>query len=81
MLQIGSEPYPYRTVWKINDTLNHIGSVHIGLDVASSPFSGISDFGPLVTISDVGNNHLTELQRGPAKVRQPIGHALGVGGR
>lgn len=34
-----------------------IDCVRIGLEIASSPFSGINDHGPFVTISDFGVNH------------------------
>jgi 2-keto-4-pentenoate hydratase len=34
-----------------------IGSVHVGIEIASSPYPGINDHGPAVTVSDFGNNH------------------------
>jgi 2-keto-4-pentenoate hydratase len=34
-----------------------IDQVHIGIEVASSPFAGINDGGPTVTIADFGNNN------------------------
>ncbi len=34
-----------------------IGAIHAGVEIASSPFSAINDHGPLVTISDFGNNN------------------------
>jgi 2-keto-4-pentenoate hydratase len=34
-----------------------IDAVHVGIEVASSPFPGINDHGPAVTISDFGNNY------------------------
>lgn len=34
-----------------------IDAVHIGIEIASSPFPGINDHGPTVTISDFGNNN------------------------
>ncbi|MGE0595891.1 MAG: 2-keto-4-pentenoate hydratase [Hyphomonadaceae bacterium] len=33
-----------------------IGAVHIGVELAGSPFAGINDLGPAVTASDFGNN-------------------------
>jgi 2-keto-4-pentenoate hydratase len=33
-----------------------IGAVHIGIELAGSPFPGINDHGPAVTASDFGNN-------------------------
>jgi 2-keto-4-pentenoate hydratase len=34
-----------------------IDAVHVGIEVASSPFPGINTHGPAVTISDFGNNN------------------------
>ena len=34
-----------------------IDAVHVGIEIASSPFPGINDLGPAVTISDFGNNN------------------------
>ncbi len=53
MVQINSTPGPNQTLDSIKD---FIGDVRFGLEIASSPFSGINDFGPAVTISDFGNN-------------------------
>lgn len=57
LLRIGTTPDPERQSWSIEDTVVHIDAVHIGLEIASSPFPGINELGPLVTISDFGNNH------------------------
>lgn len=43
--------------WTLEDAENYVGSVHIGVEIASSPFPQINDLGPLVTISDFGNNN------------------------
>lgn len=37
-------------------TLSLIDRVHVGMEIASSPFPGINSFGPFVTVSDFGNN-------------------------
>ena len=34
-----------------------VRSLHVGVEIASSPFPDINGHGPLVTISDFGNNH------------------------
>jgi 2-keto-4-pentenoate hydratase len=39
------------------DALEFISSLYIGIEIASSPFPGINHYGPLVTISDFGNNN------------------------
>lgn len=43
--------------WDTAETLSLVRSAHLGIEVASSPFPGINDLGPLVTISDFGNNN------------------------
>ncbi|MAP94941.1 MAG: 2-keto-4-pentenoate hydratase [Ponticaulis sp.] len=45
-----------KTTVTSEEALDYIESLHLGVEVASSPFPGINDFGPLVTISDFGNN-------------------------
>lgn len=57
LMRIGTAPVPSRTDWSFDDTVSHIDAVHVGLEIASSPFPGINALGPLVTISDFGNNH------------------------
>lgn len=34
----------------------HVGAVHVGIEIASSPYARINADGPLVTASDFGNN-------------------------
>jgi 2-keto-4-pentenoate hydratase len=53
MLQINATPPAGQTVDSIRE---FIGDVRFGLEIASSPFVGINDFGPAVTVSDFGNN-------------------------
>lgn len=57
LMRIGTAPDPTRERWSFDDTVSHIDAVHVGLEIASSPFPGINELGPLVTISDFGNNH------------------------
>lgn len=45
-----------RTDWSIPDALDRVTAVHIGFEIASSPFCGINRMGPVVTASDFGNN-------------------------
>ena len=42
--------------WTDAESKALIGAIHAGVEVASSPYSRINDDGPLVTISDFGNN-------------------------
>jgi len=46
-----------KTSWSIEEARDFVGDVHIGVEIASSPFPAINDMGPLVTISDFGNNN------------------------
>lgn len=50
-----------------------VESLHIGVEIASSPFSGINDLGPMSVVSDFGNNN--GLIVGPA-IKDWQGHAL-----
>jgi 2-keto-4-pentenoate hydratase len=43
--------------WTTEETRRMIGSIAAGVEIASSPFGGINELGPLVTISDFGNNN------------------------
>lgn len=45
-----------KTVWSDAEGRALIAAVHAGIEVASSPYPRINDDGPLVTISDFGNN-------------------------
>ncbi len=53
MLRIGAVPPATVTLETMPD---YIDDVRFGLEIASSPFPGINDHGPAVTVSDFGNN-------------------------
>jgi 2-keto-4-pentenoate hydratase len=53
LLRVGQTPPPDLTIDQAQD---YIGDVRFGLEVASSPFPGINDHGPAVTVTDFGNN-------------------------
>lgn len=57
LLRIGAAPDPAKRSYSHDEALALIDAVHIGMEIASSPFPGINALGPLVTISDFGNNH------------------------
>lgn len=57
MLRIGTAPDPARREWTLEDARAHIDAVHVGIEIASSPFPGINAGGAAVTISDFGNNY------------------------
>lgn len=56
ILKIGRDQDASRRVWSTTDAAEMIGAVHIGVELAGSPFAGINDHGPAVTVSDFGNN-------------------------
>ena len=43
--------------WTFEEALPYVDKIHIGVEIASSPFPDINDMGPMVTISDFGNNN------------------------
>jgi 2-keto-4-pentenoate hydratase len=57
LLRIAATPDPDKTSYSMAEAVALIDAVHIGIEIASSPFPGINDHGPTVTISDFGNNN------------------------
>lgn len=57
LLRIGSLPDPAARGWTNAEAGSHVDEIRVGLEIASSPFAGINDFGPAVTVSDFGNNN------------------------
>ena len=57
LFRIGRAPDPAQTHFTLEEAADHIDAVHIGIEIASSPFQGINGFGPAVTVSDFGNNN------------------------
>ena len=57
LLRIGTAPDPAKHDYTIAEARSLIDAVHVGIEIASSPFAGINDNGPGVTISDFGNNN------------------------
>lgn len=55
VLRLGVE-VPPRGGWTAALAAPMIDAVLVGVELAGSPFAGINDHGPLVTISDFGNN-------------------------
>lgn len=56
VLRVGRDQDASQLVWSTTDAADMIGAVHIGVELAGSPFAGINDHGPAVTASDFGNN-------------------------
>jgi 2-keto-4-pentenoate hydratase len=57
LLRIAAAPDLDKRQYTIDDARALIGAVHVGIEIASSPFPGINDHGAPVTISDFGNNN------------------------
>jgi 2-keto-4-pentenoate hydratase len=55
--RIGTAPAAGQTTFSIADAAALIDTVFCGFEFASSPFAGVNALGPLVTISDFGNNN------------------------
>jgi 2-keto-4-pentenoate hydratase len=57
LLRIGGTVSPDKTQYTIEEAAALVDAVHVGIEIASSPFPGINVNGPAVTISDFGNNN------------------------
>tara|TARA_R110000787_G_scaffold159823_1_gene273498 strand:+ start:609 stop:1463 length:855 start_codon:yes stop_codon:yes gene_type:complete len=57
LFRIGTVPRSDKTNFTLKEAADHIDAVHIGIEIASSPFAGINEMGPAVTVSDFGNNN------------------------
>jgi len=56
VLKLGRDQDASQRTWSAADAADMIGAVHIGIELAGSPFAEINDHGPAVTVSDFGNN-------------------------
>lgn len=57
VFRIGQSPKPGHSVFTASEAAELVDAVYCGFEIASSPFAGINSAGPLVTISDFGNNN------------------------
>ncbi|MET0308264.1 MAG: 2-keto-4-pentenoate hydratase [Sphingomonas sp.] len=57
LLRIGSLPASFDHAWTNAEVAGFVDAIHVGIEVASSPFPGINDHGPAITVSDFGNNN------------------------
>ncbi len=57
LLRIGSAPKPGKTRFSLEETVDLIDAVHIGIEIASSPLPTINILGPIAVVSDFGNNN------------------------
>ena len=70
LLRLGRDVPPRQRGYTIDETANLIDAVHVGIEIASSPFPGINAHGPAVTASDFGNNNGLVVGGGIADWRQ-----------
>lgn len=57
LLRVGTAPDPAKTSYTMEEARALIDAVHVGIEIASSPFPGINDNGAPVTVADFGNNN------------------------
>lgn len=57
LLRIRSDVAPGKDSFSIDEAADLVDTVHVGIEIASSPFPGINANGPAVTVSDFGNNN------------------------
>lgn len=57
LLRIGTAPDPAKRHYTMEEAIGLLDAVHVGIEIASSPFPGINDHGATVTIADYGNNN------------------------
>ena len=56
VLRMGRDAPAGKTDWTAEDAVALVDAMHIGAELAGSPFPGINALGPCVTVSDFGNN-------------------------
>jgi 2-keto-4-pentenoate hydratase len=56
LLKLGDLPASFDREWTNEAIIAYVDDIRIGIEIAGSPFPGINEHGPAVTISDFGNN-------------------------
>jgi 2-keto-4-pentenoate hydratase len=57
LLRIGKAPAAAQARFSLDEAAALIDSVHVGIEVASSPLRAINTIGPIAVVSDFGNNN------------------------
>jgi 2-keto-4-pentenoate hydratase len=57
LFRIGTAPRVGQTQFSLEEAASLVDSVHVGIEIASSPLATINHLGPPVIISDFGNNN------------------------
>ena len=56
IFRLGHVP-PEQTRFSLTETAAVVASVHVGIEIASSPLAAINELGPPIIVSDFGNNN------------------------
>ena len=56
VIVVDHDASPAKVDWTVEEAAALIGSVHVGIEIASSPLLTLNDLGPGAIISDFGNN-------------------------
>jgi 2-keto-4-pentenoate hydratase len=57
LLRVGAAPPEGKMAFTLDEAANLIDTVHVGIEIASSPLGAINELGPIAVISDFGNNN------------------------
>lgn len=57
LLRIGRSPEAGKRSFTLEETAELIDTVHVGIEIASSPLGSINALGPVAIVSDFGNNN------------------------
>jgi len=56
VIRVGADAPADKTDWSLTEAAEYVGSMHIGVEVASSPLATLNELGSGAVISDFGNN-------------------------
>ena len=56
IFRLGSDAPPAQLEWTLEQAADLVASLHVGIEIASSPLASINDLGAAAIISDFGNN-------------------------
>lgn len=57
IIELAADAPANKHEWTLEEAAKLVETLRIGAEIASSPLAAINDYGPLVTISDFGNNN------------------------
>lgn len=56
VIRVGADAPADKRDWTIEEALEMVGDLHIGVEIASSPLPTLNDLGPGAVVADFGNN-------------------------